>query len=167
MHDVVHPLPQCFARTSHLNVELFDHIVDFLYDSVDALKSCCLVSKSWVPRSRKHLFAVINFRNTDDVQSWKAVFPDPSTSLGRYAKTLFISSEHIIAAVGVEEGCWVSAFACVVQLSMNTFRSDSEPIMSVSLVPFHGLSPMLKSLHVAASTLTLTDFQLRPFISSP
>lgn len=45
MHDVVHPLPQCFARTSHLNVELFDHIVDFLYDSVDALRSCCLVSK--------------------------------------------------------------------------------------------------------------------------
>ena len=82
------------------------------------------------------------------------MFPDPSTSLGRYAKTLFISSEHIIAAVGVEEGCWVSAFACVVQLSMNTFRSDSEPIMSVSLVPFHGFSPMLKSLHVAASTLT-------------
>ena len=32
-----------------------------------------------------------------------------------------------------------------------------EPIILVSLVPFHGFSPMLKSLHVAASTLTHSE----------
>ena len=42
----------------------------------------------------------------------------------------------------------------LVRLMMNTFRSDPEPIILVSLVPFHGFLPMLKSLHVAASTLT-------------
>ena len=35
--------------------ELLDHTVDHLYDARVTLKSCCLVSKSWVPRTRKHL----------------------------------------------------------------------------------------------------------------
>ena len=137
----------------HLPLELSDQVVDLLHDSRDTLKSCCLVSKSWVPRSRKHLFAVINFRNTDDVQSWNAVFPDPSTSPARYAKTLSITSHCAIAAAGAGEGCWVSAFPRVVQFTMNTVGSDSKK-MTVSLVPFYGFSPILKSLHVAAFTLT-------------
>ena len=39
---------------------------------------------------------------------------------------------------------------------MNTVRSDSKK-MTVSLVPFYGFSPVLKSLHVATSTLTLSQ----------
>jgi hypothetical protein len=45
----------------HLPAELLDHVVDHLHDTKLALRSCCLVSKSWIPRTRKHLFANINF----------------------------------------------------------------------------------------------------------
>ncbi|KAF9642961.1 hypothetical protein BDM02DRAFT_3104213, partial [Thelephora ganbajun] len=45
----------------HLPPEILDYIVDFLYNEPETLKQCCLVSKSWVPRTRKHLFADINF----------------------------------------------------------------------------------------------------------
>ena len=44
-----------------LSTELVDHIVDLLYDSRDALKSCCLVPKLSIPRARMHLFARIKF----------------------------------------------------------------------------------------------------------
>src|ERR1700753_3734442 len=73
----------------NLPPELLDHIADFLCDSSDALKSCCLVSKSWIPAARKHLFADIQFRTIDDLESWEAIFPDPSASPAHYTKTLF------------------------------------------------------------------------------
>ena len=49
--------------------ELLDHIVDFLHDSSDALKSCCLVSKLWAPRTRMHLFACIRFYTAKDLEA--------------------------------------------------------------------------------------------------
>ena len=35
----------------HLPAETLDHIVDHLHDTKDALRNCCLGSKSWVPRT--------------------------------------------------------------------------------------------------------------------
>src|ERR1700753_246461 len=43
-----------------LPAELLDHIADLLRDR-ETLESCCLVSKSWIPRARKHLFACVAF----------------------------------------------------------------------------------------------------------
>ncbi|KAF9644347.1 hypothetical protein BDM02DRAFT_3103092, partial [Thelephora ganbajun] len=45
----------------YLPPETLDYIVDFLHDNRETLEQCCLVSKSWVPRARKHLFADIKF----------------------------------------------------------------------------------------------------------
>ena len=68
--------------------ELLDSVVDFLYDERDALKSCCLVSKSWIPRTLEHIFAQVEFFGTENLESWKTTFPDPSTSPACYAKSL-------------------------------------------------------------------------------
>ncbi|KAF9645264.1 hypothetical protein BDM02DRAFT_3073690, partial [Thelephora ganbajun] len=46
---------------SHLPPEILDYIVDLLHDEPETLKQCCLVSKSWVSRTRKHLFANVEF----------------------------------------------------------------------------------------------------------
>ena len=54
---------------SHLPAEMLDHVVDHLHDARDALRNCCLVSKSWVPRARKHLFADIWFPTATRIQS--------------------------------------------------------------------------------------------------
>ena len=50
--------PRCCRR---LVPEIFDLIVDHLRDDRKALKACCLVSKEWIPRARRHIFACIMF----------------------------------------------------------------------------------------------------------
>jgi len=50
--------------------EILDYIVDFLHDNQNALKRCCLVSKSWIPRTRKHLFADIRFEDGTSLELW-------------------------------------------------------------------------------------------------
>ena len=109
--------------------------------------------ETWIPRTRKHLFADIEFETTDDVQSWKAVFPDPSTSPARHAKTMFIGCPYVIEAAGKGNGRWLLAFSRVKHLTMDIPKRDPKP-MTISLVPFHGFSPVLKSLRVDSSALT-------------
>ena len=91
---------------SSLPAELLDHIVDLLHDSrdTDKLKSCCLASKSWTPRTRKHIFASIYFSTAEHLQSWKEMFPDPSTSPAYYTKYLFIGCPQEVVATDAEEG---------------------------------------------------------------
>ncbi|KAF9780754.1 hypothetical protein BJ322DRAFT_1011601 [Thelephora terrestris] len=36
--------------------EILDIIVDLLQNEPKTLKACCLVSKAWIYRSRRHLF---------------------------------------------------------------------------------------------------------------
>ena len=140
----------------YLPPELLDTITDFLHESRDALKKCCLVSKSWVPRTRKFLFANIEFRTAGDVESWKSTFPDPFTSPARYTKTLSIKSPWAAGVASVEEGRWIRSFSQVVHLKMN-FRGVAADESTYSLFPFHGFSPAIKSLRLVytASPLPL------------
>jgi hypothetical protein len=131
----------------HLPVETLDHIVDHLHDTKDALRNCCLASKSWVPRTRKHLFANIAFLNVESLESWKETFPDPSTSPARYAKTLSINC----AAAYAGAGCWIGGFSRITNLEVGTYPDHDDS--AISLVPFHGLSPFIKSLRVTAPAL--------------
>lgn len=136
----------------HLPPELLDRVIDFLCDSSDALISCCLVSKSLIPRTRKHLFAEVEFQTTYDLESWKAMFSDPTTSPASYAKTLVIRCPGVIAAAGIsrEGDCWVSAFSHVTHLTIHTLKTGSGQIPT-SLIPFRGFSPALRSLRVTSS----------------
>ena len=140
---------------SHPNLppELLDHIVDFLHHSEDALKNCCLVSKLWTPRTRKHIFADIQFRTIDDLESWKAIFPDPSTSPACYTKTLYINYYNVTTAAAAQEDCSVSAFSSVIDLTMQPPQRESKSV-AISLAPFHGFSPALQSLRVSYAGLT-------------
>ena len=74
---------------THLPSETLDHIVGNLpgAERSDPLlgteisylrgterrnfRNCCLVSKSWVPRARKHLFFHVTFSNAKGLESWK------------------------------------------------------------------------------------------------
>ena len=132
----------------HLPPEILDHTVDFLHDDSEALKGCCLVSKSWIPRARKHLFADVRFPIGRTLESWKKTFPDPSTSPARYTKMLFIGCLHIVKAADAEAGGWITSFRHLERLGVSSRSTvlclpDSEDI---SLVPLHGLSPTVKYL---------------------
>ena len=129
----------------HLPAEILDHIVDHLHDAEDELMSCCLASKSWISRTRAHLFADIEFCAAERLQSWRERFPDPSTSPSCYTRTLSITCLQGVTTVDAEEGGWIRGFSRVEHLVL-----DSHSLFAnlSSLIPFHGFSPDLKSLHI-------------------
>jgi len=135
--------------------EILDLIVDHLHDQPTALKACCVVSKSWVPRTRKHLFARIEFcALKSSVEQWKNVFPDPSNSPAHYARTLFFHGLAATTTADPDVGSWIRTFHRVVTLRMNSLGCDDSRI---SLVQLHGLSPNLKSFHLIHSSLPLSE----------
>jgi hypothetical protein len=129
----------------HLPAEMLDHVVDHLHDTQDALRNCCLVSKSWVPRTRRHLFADVRFYTIKSMQSWKEVFTDPSTSPACYAKILFVGHPEVVTVADGEMGGWITGFSRVVRLEVVSSTYDASASL---LVPFRGLSPIIKSLVV-------------------
>jgi hypothetical protein len=136
-----------------LPADVLDHVTDHLHDKPETLKQCCLVSKSWIPRTRKHLFADIEFYTTEDLQSWKETFPDPSTSPARYAKNLSVGCPEVVTTADAEVGGWITGFSRVVSLEVGIPRLDSR--LPSSLVPFYGFSPALKSLNVGFTAVPL------------
>jgi hypothetical protein len=71
--------------------EILDFIVDHLRDEPTTLKACCVVSKSWIHRTRKHLFASVEFRAPKShIELWKKTFPDPSNSPAHHTRSLSI-----------------------------------------------------------------------------
>ena len=137
--------------SSHFPQEILDLIVDFLHDEPGALKACCLVSKSWVHRTREHLFAHVEFTWTRNFKLWQKTFPDPSDSPARYTRSLSIRNFEVVTLVDTGVGDWIRTFSGVVRLHVNIeYNSDRK----VSLVPLHGLSPTLKSLHLVCESST-------------
>ena len=133
----------------HLPVESLDYILDFLHDSRGTIESCCLISKSWIPRTRNILFADVAFNSPEKLQSWKNTFPDSSTSPAWYTRSLFIMFPQVITAVDAEEGGWITAFSRVVRLKVDT--EDAMVNDLVSLIPLHGFSPVVKFFHAIIS----------------
>ena len=149
---VTQRLAETTMSDPHLPAEMLDHIVDHLHDAKDTLNNCGIVSKSWVPRTRNHLFADIDFRTEEVLESWKEMFPDPSTSPARYTRTLSVGRPDVITAADAEAGGWITGFSRVVHLEVDdhkNFFDESE----VSLVPLHGLSPIVKSLRIFTPSL--------------
>jgi len=130
-----------------LPAELLDHVVDLLHDSKMSLRNCCLLSKSWIPRARKHLFADLRFHDVRELRSWKGTFPDPSTSPACYTKTLFVYCPHALTAADAEEGSWIKAFSRVERLKVLWGRNPPGRL-ATPFVQFHGLSPVIKALWV-------------------
>lgn len=64
--------------------ETLDAIIDELADNRAALKTCCLVSRRWVWRSRHHLFKIVRFSSLwglKSLRNWGAVMNINGTSL--------------------------------------------------------------------------------------
>ncbi|KAF9789183.1 hypothetical protein BJ322DRAFT_1017897 [Thelephora terrestris] len=134
------------AMLPYLPPEILDLITDHLRDEPTTLEACCLVSKSWVPRTRRHLFAHVKFgpfQETTSLEWWMTTFPDPSNSPAHYTCTLEISTLTAVKAATTHRNAWVRSFNSIVTLEVNT-----EPWggFDVSLVRLHRLSANLKSL---------------------
>jgi hypothetical protein len=101
----------------------------------------------WIPRTRKHLFVDIRFRTVKSLRAWKKMFPDPSTSPARYARALYIDCPQVARAADAKPAGWIRGFSRVIHLEVCTQEIFTGGL-AVSFVPFHGLSPIVRSLHV-------------------
>ena len=119
--------------------ELLDLIVGHLLDEPATLKACCIVSKSWVSRTRKHLFAHIRFPPSKrSVELWKRTFPDPSNSLARYTRTFSPLELYYTTLVNPDIVGWICSFHRVENLILG-FTRDSH---GLSLVQLDFLPPL-------------------------
>ena len=155
----------------HLPTETLDHVVDLLHDTKYALRNCCLVSKSWIPRTRKHLFANVSFSTEKELESWKVAFPDPSTSPTHYTKTLFIDCVRVrVAVADAEAGGWIRGFSRVVHLkavaiSMKCTSTGWQTLSSHSMdsrdLTHHRIPP-----HESSHLSVFADFRPRSFVTT-
>ena len=133
--------------------EILDLIVDHLHDEPTALKACCVVSKSWIQRTRTHLFASVQFHpSTSSIELWKKAFPDPSNSPAHHTRSLVIGGIPIVTAADADEGGWIRTFHNLVHLHLESPRRED-----VSLVPFHGISATLRSLRLVCTSPDILD----------
>lgn len=131
----------------HLPQETLENIIDHLHDDQETLKECCLASKSFVIRARKHIFAFVHFGTQSDLEAWKKTFPDPSNSPAHYTRDLVIGCPEFVTAADAAEGGWIPTFSSLVHLELDnglTFFHD----YPMSLAPFREFPPTLKSLFV-------------------
>ena len=143
------------AMSRSLPLELLDCIVDDLRDDPTALKACCVVAKSWVPRTQSHLFARVRFdTRKHSVEEWMKIFPDPSNSPARHTRSLSIRGLPVVTSPDVDIGGWIRSFRNLVRLHLRNFTWEDH---EAPLVPFHGLSPTVRSLRLTSTSFEVFD----------
>ena len=85
-----------FAKTKTTTIpripqEVIDEILVHL--TINSLQSCALVSKSWVPSCRRHLFHIILFASKS-IAKWLETFPVPEESPAHFVRDLRFSIEE-------------------------------------------------------------------------
>jgi len=110
--------------------EILDYTIDLLHDEQETLKQCCLVSKSWVPYARKHLFAEVSFYCTEDLEAWKETFPDPVDSPAHHTRSLIVGCPESVTAADAEEGGWIRMFSRVVRLEVQVIPLTTRSSLS-------------------------------------
>ena len=146
-----HPLSD-INMSVMLPPEMLDFIVDHLYGDLRTLKACCIVSKSWIPRARRHLFVCVSFHaQASPIESWMKTFPDPPNSPAHYTRSLLFHDSSSITAANASN--WIRAFCHIDALLLRAWDG-----VRFSFTHLHGLSPTLKSLFVACSFIPLSEF---------
>ena len=119
--------------------EILDHIVDYLRDEPTTPKTCCVVSKSWIHRTRKYLFAHVEFYAPESrIGLWRKTFPDPSNSPTHHTRSLSVRGLLFVTVVDEDVDNWICPFKHLVHLHLECLGWDD---YRVPLAPFHGLSP--------------------------
>lgn len=143
----------------YLPPEILDLILDCLYDNRTTLEACCLVSKSWIPRARRHIFALVRFGPLGrSIASWIETFPDPSDSPAHHTRRLLISGPSVFPAMSMPQMTWIHTFSHIVNLTIyDTALKDRR----LSLPQLRGFSPSLRHLGLFCFSLPaseITDF---------
>ena len=130
--------------------EILDLIFDHLHDEPTTLRVCCLVSQSWIPRTRIRLFDRVEFLLSEStIESWMRTFPDPSNSPAHYTRSLLLSNfKGITVALP-----WIQSFNHIVELEVASWADNRH----ISLTRLCGLSPTLKYLRISHALAPLSE----------
>lgn len=144
---------------SSLPPEIFDLIINHLDHNKTTLRAYCLVSKSWVPRIRRRLFACVEFWSRKSVGSWMEAFPDPANSPAHHTRKLHIHAPAITPLANSDARAWVRSFRLVVALSVHGHWEDGG---SSDVVDFICSFPLLQDLWLCLSTkdTSITDIDI-------
>ena len=113
--------------------EILDLIVNHLRDDPTTLKACCVVSKSWIYRTRTHLFANTEFHAPKShIELWKKTIPDPSNSPAYHTRRLLIRGFLTVTAADANVGGWIRTFHNLVHLHLESLNWEER----VPLIPF-------------------------------
>lgn len=133
--------------------EVIDELIDWIGDSSVGqrdphLRSCSLVARSWVQRSRKHLFHSIELASTSDISNWISKIRPGVGGMSGYVRKLwmncnwdqwsqrFLSVEHL------------RSFTCVEELRLTYWRGGQATKEEVEGA-FGGFGPSVRSLSVS------------------
>jgi len=132
-----------------LPLETLDAIIEHLHGEPTTLRTRSIVPKSWIPRTRRHPFALVGFHTSEShLEARKKIFPDPSSSPAHHTRSLYISGTPVVTA----SNGWIRAFHNVECLMLENMDRSA-------LAPFYryGLSPTFRSLRLAYSTAEVFD----------
>ena len=142
-------------RSLRLPPEIFDLIVDQLHDEQVTLKACCLVSKSWIPRIRRHLFACVSFDTLlHPFALWMKAFPDPSNSPAHHTRSLTIHRFQDATTTDADVASYFRTFHNVVRLHFKflIWTNHENPLIS-----FYGFSHTVRSLRLSHTSFEVFD----------
>lgn len=118
-------------------LDIINLIVDLIHDDREALKACCLISKSWVPSTQKFLFDEIRFTDNSKFEKWKLLFPNPAKSPAHHAHFLLVGCMN----VSTEEFSWIQSFTNITQLEVwdcmwpdRRWKTSYEPFDTLSSI---------------------------------
>ena len=135
--------------------ELVDNIIDFLRDETEALRQCCLVSRTWIDPTRKHLFNNVLFKKPKYLKAWRSTFRNPANSPAKYTRTLAFPHVEMVTD---EDASWIRMFTKVTHLELGSVaRYIGGPRKNGPFTRFHGCSSAVKSLCVGWNELPLRE----------
>ncbi|KAF9789261.1 hypothetical protein BJ322DRAFT_528892 [Thelephora terrestris] len=132
--------------SDRLPQEITDSIIDLLHDEPRTLRLCCLVSRSWIHRTRKYLFGTVKFNSSTDLETWKNTFLNPFNTPGYHTLCLQLGCSKVAAAV-LEECGWIRAFPNVVRLEIWSYYTTLSPSQVFNLIRY---LPFLEDLEVTS-----------------
>ena len=120
------------SRTPRLPQELLDEIMDHLADDYISLRRCSAAARALVPSCRRHRFKRVVFR-AHNLPTWKAIFPDPSTSPAAYTREIRI---HLASDTPTQLAEYMPYFTNVRDLTLVGGRCENrEWISNIGRLP--------------------------------
>jgi len=136
------------SDTPRLPQELLDEIMDHLAGDSTSLRHCSTAARAFVPSCRRHLFSRVVFR-PHNLPTWKATFPNPSTSPATYTREMRI---HLVSDMPIQLPEYMPYFSNVRDLALIGGRCENyEWISTIGKLPASIRSLTMKFVSVTNS----------------